>query len=711
MSKKKVIALHITAILLTLGLIAFCLFECRLSFVRLFESGIDLWNSIKYVFYKLFLDSAPDVTVTAPSSSVSLSVLIPESFAELKLKLSTYGNLLFSSKGLIMYLKVLLNVLKYLPVVIMALLPLLILFFIFKSFSDKNTNNKYGKESKPLVLYKKLTKHFKPFRNWCKDLISFLKEEKTYLGLWGIILLLSFNIVTIVLEAVAYYLYLTMSFDFGNLYIQFYKLVVDLGLALSYLPWPMWAVGAFVLFDKFRKGIALQNLMNMEKSNRGYVNSLPISNMIIGPVGSGKTTVSVDMSLTQEILFREKQHEKLLDNDFLFPNFPWSLLELCLKEAMECHEVYNLATCKAFIDKIETAFTKEPSRIILFDYDYERYGLYYDNKLEQKYLFDVIRNYAQLYFMYTISSPFLVSNLSIRDDNVLCSEGNFPKWNSDFFSRDTEFAKNFSRYSHILDFDMVRLGKTVLEYNRNKDAFEFGVVCITEIGKERGNQVENSGKKKGDESTNQLNDLFNTYLKMCRHSATVDNFPFIKFFFDEQRASSLGADAKELCNIIKIAKKSELKLAMPFFDLFEIFHSFIKTRFENFYNDYRYRRADTTLFAYLYKSIFTKVDKYYKSIYNRFSYRNLELASEAGTMDEKVDINDYYLITKKIYSRRFATNCFSDFFANKALRSSVGLNDLDCYQDVMPTFDELDYQNSYFVNDINKIKEKENDGK
>lgn len=68
---------------------------------------------------------------------------------------------------------------------------------------------------------------------------------------------------------------------------------------------------------------------------------------------------------------------------------------------------------------------------------------------------------------------------------------------------------------------------------RENLAFEFGVVAITEIGKERGNNLELKEVKKGTEEANQKNDLFNSWLKMCRHSATVDNFSFIKVFTDE----------------------------------------------------------------------------------------------------------------------------------------------------------------------------------
>lgn len=89
-----------------------------------------------------------------------------------------------------------------------------------------------------------------------------------------------------------------------------------------------------------------------------------------------------------------------------------------------------------------------------------------------------------------------------------------------------------------------------IKENPRSDSFEFGVINITEIGKELGNNLELQQIKKNDESTNQKNDLFNSWLKMVRHSATIDNYPFVKIITDEQRPESWGADARDLCEII-----------------------------------------------------------------------------------------------------------------------------------------------------------------
>ena len=57
---------------------------------------------------------------------------------------------------------------------------------------------------------------------------------------------------------------------------------------------------------------------------------------------------------------------------------------------------------------------------------------------------------------------------------------------------------------------------------------------------------------------------------MSRHSATVDNFPFIKVFADEQRPESWGADARELAEVITILSAGERQIAMPFYTIEEM---------------------------------------------------------------------------------------------------------------------------------------------
>ena len=100
------------------------------------------------------------------------------------------------------------------------------------------------------------------------------------------------------------------------------------------------------------------------------------------------------------------------------------------------------------------------------------------------------------------------------------------------------------------------------------------------------------------------------------------------------------------------------------------------------------------------KTIAAKVQHYYTGVYSTFGYCTLRIQVESGTQDGQLDEKRYYLASKKIYSKRFSTDCFSDFFTQKALRTPGGIADLREYATEKATFGEMGLQNSYFVKDL-----------
>ena len=272
-------------------------------------------------------------------------------------------------------------------------------------------------------------------------------------------------------------------------------------------------------------------------------------------------------------------------------------------------------------------------------------------------------------------------------------------WLTDFFS---ERSRVHSRHAHILDFDVLRLGRKVMENNPKAGSFEFGVVGITEIGKERGNNLELKEVKKGTDEANQKNDLFNSWLKMCRHSATVDNFPFIKVFTDEQRPESWGADARDLCDVIHIVSSGDTRLTLPLYTIEEMISEWAFNRFIRLYADFRFRRGDNTLLVHVLKSVTAWLWRKNIRVYNRYGYSILKIEKERGTMDGKAENKKYFIMNAKIYARRFATDCFSDYFNDMAKKSGAGLGDYREYVNEKATVAELKQQNSYFINALYK---------
>lgn len=680
----------ILTVLLTIGFILLGAFVFRSSYIRLAYAFKDFGLSVAYYFCEMFgIKHSVTPTVNEIPSVQTPQVTLPTDFNGFKDNTSQYFTLLFNSDNFNGWLGHISGVIADFAKILVIILPCIIAFILIIKALYKRENNKYGKETIPLRIFKFIARFtYQPLKRFIVGYIEFIRSHSWIWICWLILWGLNFNLGTVAVEFFAYYFYFAVEFDFDTIYTQFVKLFADLKTPFVYFPWWTLLFLIYPLFDKFRKRIANSRLRHYEARNCGFINELPIVSLTCGSMGKKKTTAITDMALSQEVMFRQKAFDILQKNDMKFPQFPWILFEKALQSVIESGQVYNLATVKYWVIDLER-------RGELFGYDGERYGVVFNDGLKENGIYDVLSTYAQAYFIYIVSSSLIVSNYSIREDNLLADSGNFPMWLTDFFP--TNFRRS-SRHAHILDFDILRLGKKVLENNPNAGSFEFGVIGITEIGKERGNNLELQEKKKSADEANQKNDKFNSWLKMCRHSATVDNFPFIKVFADEQRPESWGADARDLCDIVNIVSSGELKLAMPFYTIGDMVAEWAFDRFIGLYYDFRFRRGDTTLLVHILKSITAWLWKRNIKIYNRYGYSVLKIEKERGTMDGKVSKKKYYLMSAKIYRKRFATDCFADYFNDMALRTNVGLNDYREYLTECASVDELKAQNSYFIN-------------
>lgn len=724
--KKKIDYRHIICIAITLGCLAFAIFYFTGAWTRFLESCRDFGRSVLYYFQEIFYtdwDIVP--SVTAPSKEPWTPIFnLPPTWEEFVIQFKSYWQVLFTKENFSAYMVAVGDLMYYFSRFMLLLgMPLILtLVIMFRHYMNKQNNN-YNKDSKMLTFHKWLcVKVYNPVKLWIHNFIEFIKANKIYWQLWLAIWLWNFNIIVVFIEFLAYYFYFVVCFDTKSIYLQTYKLFSDLTTPIAFIPTIAWAFIGYWFICVLRKKIGYARLNHNERKNCGFINERPIVLMVCGTMGKKKTTLITDMALSQEVMLKDKAFEKILENDLKFPHFPWINLENALKHAIKRHQIYNLATTRKYIKHLASLFyigenvkDKQIYKSIqrhlrkrfnirhdnlCFDYDFRRYGLYFDDKLKVVDLWQVLETYAQLYFVYIIQSSLIISNYSIRTDNLIDDLGNFPLWNTDFFRKDSRLIDSYSRHSHIVDFDALRLGKKVIENNPQKDSFEFGVVNLTEVGKERKNNLELTDTKRKDEKANQKNDGFNDWLKMVRHSATVDMFPFVKVITDEQRPESWGADARDLCEIVHIKSVSDFRLLMPFFTITELLCLYLFGKFENLYYQYRFNRSDNTLFMHLFKSLTAKFKHYYNGVYNTFGCCTCSLQVESGTQDGQLDDKKYYLMSKKIYSKRFSTDCFSDFFTQKALKGKVGINDLIEYETEKASFEELTKQNSYFMNDL-----------
>lgn len=727
-------------IAITLGFLACSVFLFSGALGRIIESGRDFGVSVAYYFCELFgieheiiptVNELPQIPFFPPSTPVEPSlpsVPLPDTLEGFQADWTAYWALWASAENFVGYLITLCDGIEIVCRVIIIAVPFVICCVLLYRQSMKRQNNDYNQDTRPLRIWKKVIRHtYEPVKNWLLGFYGFLKAHSVYGYLWAVIWAYNFNAFTIALEFVAFYLYFIFSFDIVNIYRQVYKLAIDLTPMITFVPLAVWAVIGLAVFHYIRRRIGYARLNHNERRNCGFINERALSILCVGSMGTGKTTLLTSMCLSQEVMFRDKAFELLLECDMKFPAFPWINFENALKVAISKHMIYNLATCREFVRWLRLYFDTAKENVamqkcfrrqirkrtganvgnLLFDYDYKRYGRTYDDKLKVIDVWEVMEDYAQLYFIYIMTSSIIISNYSIRSDMQIADVGNFPLWDGDFFHRDSRLIDSYSRHAHILDFDMLRLIKPLVANNEYRNAFEFGVVAVSEIGKERLNSkvVRSQGIKAQDNKTNQENDGFNYALKMARHRATVCNFPFLRIISDEQRAMSLGADDRELFDIVNIRERSENVLLMPFFSLEELLYDWVFGKFRTMYAGYRYNRGDNTLFMYLVKGIAARFNHYYKRTYNTFGCHCLKLQVESGSLEGNYKDRLYYVIDKKDYSQRFATDCFADFFREKALESPVGLNDIEEYETERARWEEMVKQGSYFIRTMSGIKE------
>ena len=259
---------------------------------------------------------------------------------------------------------------------------------------------------------------------------------------------------------------------------------------------------------------------------------------------------------------------------------------------------------------------------------------------------------------------------------------------------------------------MLRLGRTMIEDNPNRYAFGFGVYVYSEIDKDRKNQLElrKSSVKASADETNQENDLFNALWKMSRHACVIANRPFVRLFADLQRSSSLGSDLVEIGNVLHLDKDKGKSPVLPFYSPFYWFsflRDLLRPAFIKAYLNHRYSRGDNTLSMFLYKNIYVKLDNFIERRSNLFNCQKIKIGIESGLRNGNVKWFNYFRMDKKIYSKRFRTDCLSSIFESRAELNTVGLDDLVCYADIYTKWAEVGLQNSYFYREINSLNNKE----
>ncbi|MBR1746744.1 MAG: hypothetical protein IJ735_00860 [Clostridia bacterium] len=289
------------------------------------------------------------------------------------------------------------------------------------------------------------------------------------------------------------------------------------------------------------------------------------------------------------------------------------------------------------------------------------------------------------------------------------------------------------------------MGQKMVEDNLYSNAADFGIFVFSEAGKDRGNQydhmrivpgsftVKNVRKilkkyekseyvgmedlraefaKLEEDPCSPLNDYFNLMLKMFRHLATVDGVCFVSMFMNDQREQCLNADARELCDVVTLTKKSRVRNVLPFNVYDEIVRDAVYYPFRKVYDKLRVLRGDNTLLIHILKSITSAFERRYVRLRNEFDYFSVSYTREDGKMETRAadkERGKIYICSKLAFSRRYSTDCFGGYFERRSAQSAVGLGDVETFGSEKATWEELDATHGHFIKTLKKTIEEDDD--
>ena len=466
---RHIICITVTAVLALLGVFVF-----SGSVWRVIESGRDLGLSVAFTVLDLFdlsdkitplWTSLPTTAPWADSLPVHIpKIFLPETWVEFEKKWEEYWTVWANWRTVLQYVLFLIKTALNLITLFYYLFLLGLLGkFLWKRYLNKH-NNDDDKESKSLLSFKRtMDVTYCRVRRFFVDLYVFIKNSD-YWRIWAFLLALYVGLFSILLETLAFLFYFTATFDFVSIYHWAYRLIYDVANFFEVIPTLFTIIFAVTVYELICRYLGYNGLYHRERCNRGFLNERGVVTIVWGEMGVGKTALITDCMLSAEVQLRDDAYEVILETDMHFPNFPWATFERQLRQAIYFHVIYDVWSCRRWVRKMFARWEKANCRETIFGYDYERYGLTYDDKLKEINVWNALEDYACAYLIYTVQSSLIVANYSVRVDSLLYDLDNFPIWNCDFFKRDSRLLDSFSRHCKILDFDMPGVSTTALTF-------------------------------------------------------------------------------------------------------------------------------------------------------------------------------------------------------------------------------------------------------
>lgn len=593
-------------------------------------------------------------------------------------------------------------------VVLLLAMPLFIVIFVYYNFIIfKAKESKAEEQSKPLQLFLLFQeKVYYPIKYFVINLYLEARYTKFFFFGFLIIGLYNINAFSFALTFIAWYLYFVFSIDFLSIWYLFCKLLICISPLLHPFFWPFWIIGFIVLLEYLKIRGAYRKLEDMYMRNDEFVEELGIITGIYGVPGAGKNLLEVGIATQKERLLRLQAFNQLMEIRSEFPDFPFRELELEIEDLKINNKVFNKIQIQYYFKE------KFKNQTVLYGYDIEENKAYHYDKLKVAFIVDELTDYAQLYYIYI--SSLAASTYALRYDIGIKLTHAFPGLRYDFFHRDFRDDED-SEMAKIFDLNLIRLnnqlendesssdGIFTPKEDKNITLFDFGLLTLSEFGKDRGNRYTNQQRK--EKKVKPSNDGTANCLGVLRHLTTVRHKQYGFIIWDEQKLSAFsGLEAAMAETNIFISKQNKnQKSALPLWFFESVILEWFSSRYNYLYQKYIHLRNDQTLFSYIASHISAFFNNLIRNLDNTFGYRKVVLSLSGvnvnGAQEQRGE-DSFFLINKIVFSNRYQTDCYKGFFDNLKRQAKEGINQFDSFKGIAASIQELYKTNGYFASEL-----------
>ena len=724
---------HTITILLII--VSVCFSVCRFPavFTRFLSAGEDLLTSIAY--YTLFMyEKEYLVTATIGILPENIETILPITLEEFERLMYVWGVILQDELYLEEYFakvaEIALNVSKTIVSLTLPTLALVAVLILVYSENDKKHNQDsvflrfwrcvwYWTGGKVVFYVRKYVRFLTVYelKGWEETARKWYK--RILFALW----FYNLSGLNIVMESVAWLLYWSVSWDIPATLVWIAKVVADFTVPVFFLPTWLLVIIGYKLFDKFRVWIAKGNVKGGIEKVKKFLTSILGAKFINGKQRSGKTSLLTQLkTISESCVMRPQAKKGFLNRMKQFPTFPWVLYARFIMDARKTKKITKWSRLVEFLSFLQyvdrnyanadETLQKWYRRRLRKDWGYEFddfcFGWaknkqeVFNDGLKLVGIYEALEGFGKQYMLYSQPNPLDASNYPIRSDFEIIDEGNIVEFKNNLVELNTRESYKRTKWSHRLNWDMFRFNQFDKE-NEENNSFEYGIRVSMEHAKERKNQLTRRTSDKEDGRPTQDNDLVETDTKIRTHLATCDNYTYEEDLYDDQRASSLGADNVELMTKIYIREKKPIKFYIPFFAIDEAIYLLASSIFDSIlWFIIKKKGSNTALIALLWK-LYIPILGHYTRYKNLFSYYPLELkisdGSDGAILSEAKSLP---LISIVAYRGRYRTDSLSAFYYRKMRGSMLGLNEVPMYKGETMSMDEMVGQNSYMIKDLTK---------